>query len=47
MPLQGAPLADYCGGPVSICASVNCKCSVCPSIHKEEAEKRQKEGRKI
>lgn len=41
MPLEGAPLADYCGGPASLCAAVTLNCHQCQSIHKEEAKRRQ------
>jgi hypothetical protein len=47
MPLQGAPLAEYCGGPASLCAAVNLDCNKCQSIHKEQAEERRRQGKKM
>jgi len=45
MPLKGAPLAEYCDGPASLCAAVNLDCSKCQFIHKEEAEERRRQGK--
>ena len=45
MPLQGAPLAEYCGGPASLCVAVNLDCNKCQSIHKEQAEERRRQGK--
>ena len=47
MPLEGAPLAEYCGGPASLCVAVKSDCSECNSIHRELAGKRRQEGKKI
>lgn len=38
MPLQGARLADWCGGPAGICLSVGLDCDKCLSIQKTKAE---------
>jgi len=38
MPLQGAPLAEWCGGPASLCEAVNKDCSKCTSINRDMAE---------
>lgn len=47
MPLQGAPLAEYCGGPTSLCNSVELDCGRCPSVNKEDAEARRRAGNTI
>jgi len=48
MPLEGAPLAKWCGGPASLCAAVSLDCTKCNSVNKEQAELRRKkeEGNK-
>ncbi len=46
MPLERAPLAEWCGGPASLCAAVNSDCTKCNSINKDDAERRKtKEGK--
>jgi len=44
MPLEGAPLAKWCGGPVSLCDAVNKDCSQCRSVNKDIAEQRRAES---
>ncbi len=44
MPLEGAPLAEWCGGPASLCEAVKKDCSKCMSINKDIAEQRRAEA---
>ncbi len=39
MPLEGASLAKWCGGPASLCAAVKLDCTKCNSVNKEQAER--------